>query len=100
LSANPKLIDSFRHWSRNPEICVVGFKLTDDPEPKSREAQVRGFRERGVADLVVHNDVREIAGERHVATIHDAHGRIIRTESKEQLANELWELISTQPSRA
>ena len=56
LEPNPKLIDSLKKWSRNPKVRVVGFKLTDDENAASRDRQVRALIERGVADLVVHND--------------------------------------------
>jgi hypothetical protein len=77
---------------------VVGFKLTDEPDPARRVDQVRALLVRGVADLVVHNDVREIDEERHLATIHDCRGQVLQTETKEQLAKELWRLLSAMAS--
>lgn len=94
LRPNPKLIDSLRAWSCNPEIAIVGFKLTDEPEPAVREAEARALLDRGAADLVVHNDVREIDGARHVATIHGRRGTLVRTETKRQLAAELYRLLA------
>jgi phosphopantothenoylcysteine synthetase/decarboxylase len=98
LAPNPKLIDSLKTWSRNPSIRVVGFKLTDEPDPARRVDQVRTLLARGVADLVVHNDVREIDEVRHLATIHDSEGQILQTETKEQLAKELWRLLAAMAS--
>lgn len=94
LRPNPKLIDSLRAWSRNPEVVIVGFKLTDEPDPVFREVQVRSLLERGVADLVVHNDLREIDGARHAATIYGREGALIRSETKKQLAAELYRLLA------
>ena len=94
LLPNPKLIDNLRKWSRNPAIRIVGFKLTDEPDPGRRSAQVKALLERGVADLVVHNDIHEIGGERHLATIHDRQGAIVRTETKQQLAEKLWRVLA------
>lgn len=93
LQANPKLIDSLRRWSSNPRIAVVGFKLTDDADPEVRRAQVHGLIDRGVADLVVHNDVSEIDGGRHVATIYRGPKVVAKTETKERLADVLVQLL-------
>jgi phosphopantothenoylcysteine synthetase/decarboxylase len=94
LAPNPKLIDNLREWSRNPAVRVVGFKLTDDPDLEARAGRVRSLLERGVADLVVHNDVREIDDRRHVATVFDRRGPVVRTETKKHLAEELWRLLA------
>jgi phosphopantothenoylcysteine synthetase/decarboxylase len=94
LRPNPKLLDSLRAWSLNPEITVVGFKLTNDPEPADRMVQVRTLLDRGVTDLVVHNDLREIDAVRHVATIFGSDGDCFRTHTKQQLADELYRLLA------
>lgn len=98
LAPNPKLIDSLKRWSRNPAVRVVGFKLTDEPDAESRAAQIRALLDRGVADLVVHNDVREIDARCHLTTIHDRQGPIIHTETKQHLAAELWRLLAAGES--
>jgi phosphopantothenoylcysteine synthetase/decarboxylase len=94
LAPNPKLIDSLRSWSCNPEIQVVGFKLTNDTDPASRLEQVEKLRARGVADLVVHNDASEINGHQHRATIYLPDGAVIRTDTKEELAAQLHRLLA------
>lgn len=94
LAPNPKLIDSLKKWSRNPAVQVVGFKLTDEPDAEIRAAQVRALLDRSAADLVVHNDVREIDDRHHLATIHDRRGPLVRTETKQHLAQELWRLVA------
>jgi phosphopantothenoylcysteine synthetase/decarboxylase len=95
LRPNPKLIDSIRDWSANPELTVVGFKLTDDPEPATREKSVAELLERGSADLVVHNDIREIDGVNHPAAIHSEQGLLARTRDKNELAAALHGLLAT-----
>jgi len=94
LQPNPKLIDSIKQWSRNPGPLVVGFKLTNDSDPVVREAQVRRLLDRGTTDLVVHNDLRDINDVKHHATIFDSRGPLVRTETKEQLARELFRLMT------
>jgi phosphopantothenoylcysteine synthetase/decarboxylase len=94
LQPNPKLIDSIKQWSRDPGPLVVGFKLTNDSDPAVREAQVRRLLDRGTTDLVVHNDLREIDDDCHRATIYDHRGPLVQTETKEQLARELFRLMT------
>lgn len=93
LAPNPKLIDSLKLWSRNRAVRVVGFKFTNEPDSKKRRAQVLALLERGVADFVVHNDAREIDDQRHLATIHDRQGPVVQSETKDQLAEELWHVL-------
>lgn len=93
LAPNPKLIDSLKKWSRNRAIRVIGFKFTNEPDPQRRRAQVLALLERGVADFVVHNDAQEIDDERHLATIHDLRGPVVRSETKDELAEKLWQVL-------
>ena len=99
LRPNPKLIDSLREWSSNPEIRVVGFKLTDEPDAAAREAQVRDLLARSAADLVVHNDVSEIDGERHRAVVWSADGPLLAVDDTERLAAALYDLLVQGDSR-
>lgn len=93
LKPNPKLVDRIRSWSCNPEVKVVAFKLTNTPDPEERSNQVRILMDRSGSDFVVHNDLGEIDGERHVATIHDRRGLQLRTTTNRQLAAELYRML-------
>ncbi|MCD4750629.1 MAG: hypothetical protein K8R59_14760 [Thermoanaerobaculales bacterium] len=93
LEANPKIIDSLKTWSLNSAIRVVGFKLTDEPDPVRREEAVQKLMARGKTDLVVHNDLREIGKEHHTASFYDPHGPVAHSETKEEMATTLWRLI-------
>ena len=94
LSPNPKLIDGLRGWSLNPDLRVVGFKLTDDADPDSRSAQVRALVKRGVTDLVVHNDISGIGDGLHLASIHSRRGNLEKTLNKNELADALYRLLA------
>ena len=93
LEPNPKLIDELKRWSRNPAIRVVGFKLTNHPDLEVRKAKVDELLARGVADLVVHNDLAEIDGESHPAVIWTHREPIARTSTKIELAEALFALL-------
>jgi phosphopantothenoylcysteine decarboxylase/phosphopantothenate--cysteine ligase len=94
LAPNPKLIDSLRTWSRNKDLRVVGFKLTDSEDLAEREAAARSLLGRGVADFVVLNDIGEIRDGRHPAVIHCATGVVKRTTDKNELAAALFALLA------
>jgi len=55
--------------------------------------EVQALVDRGTADLVVHNDLREIDEDRHPAVIHGPTGPLVRTETKEELARALFQLL-------
>lgn len=95
LSPNPKLVDGLKSWSRNPNLKVVGFKLTDDPDRKHRLAQVRALLDRGTVDLVVHNDLSDIAGDRHLAEIFDRSARLASVTTKGELADALSTILES-----
>ena len=101
LTPNPKLIDSLKSWSRNRAIRVIGFKLTNDPDPADRAARVRALLDRGAIDFAVHNDLGEMTAHRHPAEIWSRQGPLHRTATKKELAEALWALLETpdEPQR-
>jgi phosphopantothenoylcysteine decarboxylase/phosphopantothenate--cysteine ligase len=98
LAPNPKLIDSLRDWSSNPELSVVGFKLTDEENKAKRTAKARALLQRGVADYVVHNDINEISTYKHIATVHSLRGVVAETQTKNELAEALCGLLAVGES--
>jgi len=65
LKPNPKLLDRIRAWSRNPEVRVIGFKLTDTEDLQHRYAAVRKQLDDSDVDAVVHNDLMDISCKAH-----------------------------------
>jgi phosphopantothenoylcysteine decarboxylase / phosphopantothenate---cysteine ligase len=59
LRCNPKLLDSLRSRSRNPNVHVVAFKLTRDVDANTARAAVEAIVRTGAADFVVHNDLSQ-----------------------------------------
>ncbi|MDO8544353.1 MAG: bifunctional phosphopantothenoylcysteine decarboxylase/phosphopantothenate--cysteine ligase CoaBC [Opitutaceae bacterium] len=57
LRPNPKLLDQLRARSRNPNIRVVGFKLTRGADAAEIRASVMALFVGGAADIVVQNDL-------------------------------------------
>lgn len=70
LKRNPKLLSQLKIWSGNPELKVIGFKLTDTDDLQQRISAVKKqFNDSGV-DAVVHNDLSEISAMTHPFSLH------------------------------
>lgn len=89
LEPNPKLLDRLRGWSRNPDLVVVGFKLTVGASVAERRAAVERQFATGQSDWVVHNDAEEISSRRHPFTVYAPTGDPQCLEGPEALADAL-----------
>ncbi|MEE4173019.1 MAG: phosphopantothenoylcysteine decarboxylase [Xanthomonadales bacterium] len=89
LEPNPKLLDSLRAWSRNPDIDVIGFKLTVGAGEDERWAAVRRQFAAGQSDWVVHNDADELSDAAHPFTLYSPSGAKERVEGPGALAEAL-----------
>ena len=99
----PKLVDSLRKMSRNPQIKVVAFKLTSGAAPAKVHEAVDLLLQRSGADLVVHNDLTERGqGDVFPANIHRwGGGPVLRCETRTELAQTLEQLlVATGPATA
>jgi phosphopantothenoylcysteine synthetase/decarboxylase len=92
LVSTAKILDSLREWSRNKSIIVVGFKLTDGAD--DAEAQVNAQFARGGVDYVVHNDLAGISAETHFAAIWGMDGLVVKTETKNEMAEGLYSILA------
>ena len=95
LAALPKLVDSLRSQSRNPQLTVVAFKLTAGAAPAAVSVAVETLLKRSTADLVVHNDLADRnGGENFPACIYQRDGgAAVRCETRSDLAVALEQLL-------
>ena len=96
LKENPKLLDQFRAWTKNPKIKIVAFKLTSGADEAQRMDAVKAVFERAHPDWVVQNDLTEISETQHPAMIYSASDLEgpIKTNTKQELAEALEAAIS------
>ena len=99
LTPHPKLLNRIRQKSRNPDVRVVGFKLTVGADDARATAAVSRLFAAGDVDLVVQNDLHDIAAGRHRFSIYtgDAQSSPRRTDeidSPGKLATALAELLA------
>lgn len=59
LRPNAKLVDHLRSWSRNPDLRIVAFKLTNGADDLAAKAAIDALFDHSQADAVVHNDLAQ-----------------------------------------
>ena len=93
LKSNPKLLSKIKSWSKNRQVRVVGFKLTDTRDVEQHfEAVKKQFDESGV-DAVVHNDLADISDESHPFQLHTPMQKPVACEDAEMLARTIDNLM-------
>lgn len=61
LRRNPKIVDQIRNRSKNPQIRVVAFKLTDTRSEGLQRKAIQTLMDRARPDYVVHNDLSALS---------------------------------------
>jgi len=98
LQPTYKIIDRIMGYAGNPEMILVGFKLTHDPDAGAQAKAARELLKRSRARFVVQNDVSTLAdGEEHLFFVHEnGSTRVRRYVGREKLATALAMLIEEQ----
>jgi phosphopantothenoylcysteine decarboxylase/phosphopantothenate--cysteine ligase len=98
LQPTAKIIDRIMGYAGNPDLVLVGFKLTHDPDAAAQARAARELLKRSRARYVVQNDVSTLAeGEEHVFFVHEnGSGRVRRYAGREKLATALAGLVEEQ----
>lgn len=100
LRRNPKLLDTLRARSRNPQVRIVAFKLTRGASDAGAQAAVTALLA-GAADYVVHNDLasRGAGAGEFPADIWRAGGELLtRCPNRATLASRLEALLREDAS--
>jgi len=95
LKRNPKLLDRIRTWSKNPDVRVIGFKLTDSDNLQQQLAAVKKQFDDSKVDAVVHNDLSEISKETHTFRLHTPRREPVHCTDGEALARTIDKLMET-----
>lgn len=93
LAKNPKLLDHLKEWSINPDIKVIGFKLTDSDDLQERLAAVKRQFERSKVDAVVHNDLSDINEMSHVFCLHYENAAPVVCSDGAELAQNINQML-------
>jgi len=95
LQPNPKLLDRIRGWSKNPDVRLIGFKLTDGADLQQRLAAVKKQFDESGANAVVHNDLAEISGAAHPFSVHTPSRPPVACADTRALARTINNLMET-----
>ncbi len=93
LKPNPKLLERLRDYAQNPDLRVVGFKLTSGADDSAARAAVQRLFRNGSSDLVVHNDLNGISAGHHSFELHRPDGSRRPAENHRELARQLAEFL-------
>lgn len=98
LLPTAKIIDRIMGYAGNPNLILVGFKLTHDPDAGAQARAARELMTRSRARYVVQNDVSTLAdGEEHLFFVHEnGSSRVRRYVGREKLAAALALLLEEQ----
>lgn len=66
MKRNPKLITVLRNYANNPELKVIGFKMTATDSIEAQLQAVKKVFSDSQSDLVVHNDIHEMKTGKHI----------------------------------
>jgi len=93
LEPTPKLLSHLRAYSCNPDVRVVGFKLTANASPDEAAAAVQRQFARSAPDAVVHNDLGRISSRRHEFDLYLAGREPTRFANSRELAQGIRRLL-------
>jgi phosphopantothenoylcysteine synthetase/decarboxylase len=98
LQPTYKIIDRIMGYAGNPDLILVGFKLTHEPDAGAQAKAARELMKRSRARFVVQNDVSTLAdGEEHLFFLHEnGSSRVRRYVGREKLATALATLLDEQ----
>jgi phosphopantothenoylcysteine decarboxylase/phosphopantothenate--cysteine ligase len=93
LKPNRKLLPQLRVWSANPDIQVIGFKLTHGASPEERARAVSRLFDGADTNAVVHNDLGEITDDQHPYTLHASAAESLGCADSGELAEAIHRLL-------
>lgn len=99
LKSNPKLIDQIRRHSRNQDVRVIAFKLTNTRSPLDRARSVVKLASRSQPDWIIHNDLNEIAdnGTDHIFSLFRVNARNGAKDVAKEAAREVAKELIREP---
>ncbi|NOR20801.1 MAG: bifunctional phosphopantothenoylcysteine decarboxylase/phosphopantothenate--cysteine ligase CoaBC [Xanthomonadales bacterium] len=95
LTPNPKLLNQLKNWSANPDLKVIGFKLTDTDDIQQRIAAVKKQFDHSEVDAVVHNDLSDIGEKTHSFNFYASEQKPVHCEDGKILARTINKLVET-----
>ncbi len=89
LKKNPKLVAQLRNWSKNLDIKVIAFKLTNTADKNQQKQAVTKLLKQDGIDWVAHNDLADITATQHPFALYSSTTKPIVCENVTQLCRQL-----------
>jgi phosphopantothenoylcysteine synthetase/decarboxylase len=98
LQPTHQIIDRIMGYAGNPNLILVGFKLTHEPDAGAQARAARELLKRSRARYVVQNDVSTLAdSEEHLFFVHEnGSSRVRRYVGRDKLATALAGLLADE----
>lgn len=94
LKKNPKLISKLKIWSKNIDVKVIAFKLTNTLELNIQKLAVDKLLNQNCIDFVAHNDLSEISDHSHSFTLYTDNTHNVKCKTILELSENI-ELLNT-----
>ena len=92
LIPTPKVISQIKKW--NNKVFLIGFKLLSNVEQNKLIDTAKNLMQTNDCDVVVANDTKNISTTTHKAYIIKKDGTIHNSNTKQEIANILYNLIN------
>lgn len=95
LARNYKIVDRIHQYSKNTNILLVAFKLTNNASEAEREKSVLHLLEHSLADIVVQNDLTEVdpLNGKHLASLYLGNRLTKKVTNKRELIQSVEDLV-------
>jgi phosphopantothenoylcysteine decarboxylase/phosphopantothenate--cysteine ligase len=91
LKKNPKLVTQLLNWSKNLDLKVVAFKLTNTDDRNKRKQAIEKLLNQEGVDYVAHNDLSDIKADQHPFSLYRSENNVAQCESVSDLC---WNIDS------
>ena len=95
LKKNPKLVSQLLNWSKNLDLKVIAFKLTNTDDINKQNAAVMKLLKQDGIDFVAHNNLSDITVEFHPFTLYNLGQKNIDCASVQDLCRSIDSLQQT-----
>ena len=95
LARNYKIVDRIHSYSKNGDVLLVAFKLTNNATEEERERAVLHLLEHSLADVVVQNDLTEVDPQngKHKAALYHGNRLTKKVTTKSELVQSVEQLV-------
>lgn len=80
LKKNPKLVSQLLNWSKNLDLKVIAFKLTNTDDAEKQKAAVMKLLSQDGIDFVAHNDLSDIKASQHPFSFYQSENNVSQCE--------------------